>query len=922
MHITVLALSLSLVFATLSGCDRTGNLTGEEYLQRAKDKQEQGDIRGSVIDLKNAVQKDPDNAQARWLLGQAYLRSKLADSAIKELETAGNLGVSSTALQGDLAEALLLKRDYAKVLSLAHIDSQASPPQRARAMQLRADALFGMGKVSEACALYVQAIETDPKLAKAHVGLGTCAYTEGKPDTAQEHVQRAIALDGRNPDHKLILALLARARGDLNGALQAYEQALKNEPANIDALSGRVLTLLALNRPKDAEKDIKALRKAYPKHFIVNYLDAAVAARNQQFEKSRDLLQENLRSAPNHLESLFLLGAVNMQLEHYTLAAQNLNEVLRLAPGSIPARTLLASLHLKREQPKAAYDVLLPVLRGKPDFTQLGLAGEALLQMGRTSEANALFREAAKLDSRSGAPALAMGRASLQQDNVSEALDFLQQASHFEPTRLRAELFMIRTLWQQGDRPAAMNRLAELEKSHTNVADLPLLRGSMLFESGDHAAARAPFEKALGIDPKNTRTILALVDVDRKAGRHTQAQERLAKALKAKPDDEALLLASAIQASQKGQRDEALHLLERAAKASPSALLPQQFLVQAALAAGQLQRAQSIARTYADSQPGSREAKILLANTQFAVRDFDTAIAGYKRLLADTPTDPSLNLQLGLALLSTDRIGEARDVLKKAVAASGEAFAPLHALASLEARTGNHARAQDLASKLHTKFPQSEAGLSLLGDIAFRQQQYAKALDAYQRAMAIRAGSPLMLKLADTLDRLNRPTEAESRLADWVNRHPDDGNVRQAYADRLSARGNTASAIEHYEFLLNKQPQSVPVLNNLATLLTTANPPRALKLAQSAHGLAPALPHVMDTYGWLLVSNNRATEGLPYLEKAHRALPMQRSINFHYAAALSKVGNTSQAKRELEKLLATKASFPERQEAVVLLRTL
>lgn len=922
MRIAPLALSLSLIFAVLPGCDQTGNLSSEEHLQRAKDRQAQGDIRGSVIELKNAVQKDPDNAQARWLLGQAYVRSKLVENAIKELETARKLGVSAAALQGDLAEAMLLKRDYAAVLDMVQLDGQAAVPQRAKAMQLRADALLGMAKQNEACALYKQAIETDPKLAKAYIGLGTCSYMEGKPDVAREYIQHAISLDDRNPDPKLMLASLASAQGDLPAALQAYDNALKDEPANIDALSGRALTLLALNRPKDAEKDIKTLRTNYPKHFMGTYLDAVLAARNQEFEKSRDLLQENLKTTPGHLESLFLLGAVNMQLGHHELAARNLNDVLRIAPGSSAARTLLASLHLKRQQPKSAYDVLLPVLKGKPNFTQIGLAGEALLQMGRGNEATALFKEAAKLDSSSGVASFALGRASLQQGNRIEALDFLQQASRFESTRLQAELFMIRTLWQQGNRAEALNKLAEAEKSYAKNIDLPLLRGSLLFQNGDLPAARAAFDKALGIDPKNTRAILALNDLDRKEGRDNQSQERLDKALKAQPDDEALLLAAALQASQKGRRDEARKYMERAAKTNPNAILPQRFLVQEELEAGQLQRALSIARAFSDRQPDSREAKLLLANTQFSAQDFDAAIAAYKRLLVDTPNDPAIDLQLGLALLSIDRTGEARQALKNAVRTSNEAFAPLYALANLETRAGNQAVAQELATLLQKKFPQSEAGLSLEGDIAFRQKHYARALDTYQRARAINASSQLTLKLADTLDRLNRPAEAVAKLADWVNRHPADLDARQAYADRLSARGNTTGAIEHYEHLLKVRPRSVPILNNLASLLTSQNPARALKLAQTAHELAPASPHVMDTYGWLLALNDRAAEGLPILEKAHRVLPTQRSVHFHYAFALAKAGNTSEAKRELEKLLAAQGPFPERQEAAALLRSL
>jgi Tfp pilus assembly protein PilF len=73
-----IALTIALAFATsisLYGCDSTANLTEQEHIQRAKDYEDKGNLNGSIVELKNAVQKNPDSPQARLLLGQVYLRS-------------------------------------------------------------------------------------------------------------------------------------------------------------------------------------------------------------------------------------------------------------------------------------------------------------------------------------------------------------------------------------------------------------------------------------------------------------------------------------------------------------------------------------------------------------------------------------------------------------------------------------------------------------------------------------------------------------------------------------------------------------------------------------------------------------------------------------------------------------------------------
>src|SRR3546814_3715040 len=54
------------------------------YYEAAAKLVEQGDLRAAVIELKNALQRDPANAVARLLLGEVYLR--LGDGAAAEKE--------------------------------------------------------------------------------------------------------------------------------------------------------------------------------------------------------------------------------------------------------------------------------------------------------------------------------------------------------------------------------------------------------------------------------------------------------------------------------------------------------------------------------------------------------------------------------------------------------------------------------------------------------------------------------------------------------------------------------------------------------------------------------------------------------------------------------------------------------------------
>jgi predicted Zn-dependent protease len=63
------------------------------------------------------VQKNPDSAQARLLLGQVYLKTGQGAEAEKELQRAQSLGVSAESIKPLLAEALLQQGEFQRLLS-------------------------------------------------------------------------------------------------------------------------------------------------------------------------------------------------------------------------------------------------------------------------------------------------------------------------------------------------------------------------------------------------------------------------------------------------------------------------------------------------------------------------------------------------------------------------------------------------------------------------------------------------------------------------------------------------------------------------------------------------------------------------------------------------------------------------------------
>src|SRR5688572_21917681 len=92
------------VLALLHGCSRE---TPAEYIASAKEYLERGDRPAAVIQLKNALGKDSSNAEARYLLGKAFLEGEDPVSAAIELQKAVDLRYDPSLVSPLLARAWL-----------------------------------------------------------------------------------------------------------------------------------------------------------------------------------------------------------------------------------------------------------------------------------------------------------------------------------------------------------------------------------------------------------------------------------------------------------------------------------------------------------------------------------------------------------------------------------------------------------------------------------------------------------------------------------------------------------------------------------------------------------------------------------------------------------------------------------------------
>ncbi len=902
----------------LSGCDGLAQHTAQEHIQRAKDFEDRGNLRGSIVELKNAIQKSPDNAQARLLLGQAYLKIGKGLEAEKELRQAEKHGVALESIKPLLGEALLLAGEYRRVLQEVLPSEKTTPQNLARIQHMRAEAMFNMGTVAEACALFRQSLELDATNPEAHWGLAQCALADGDHAQARAWLDSAIKTKRRQAQTWVYLGNLAQQTHQPESAVTAYTQALGIEADQTNALQYRAALYLALGRIDAARRDIEHLGKIQPRSSTTLYLRALLDFEEKRFVPAQEKIQQVLKEFPDYMPAILLAGATEYSLGAYEQAESLLKRYKAKFPGHRYATRMLAATQIRRGQPKDGLATLVPLLVANPDDVQtLVLAAEALRLGGEADKSTEYLQRAAELAPKDAAIQTELGLSLLSAGKREAAIAELDKAVSAGSGQVRADLLMILTFLDLKQYDKAIATIRATGAKLPNNPLLSTMLGSAQLGQGDTAAARTAFEQALALDPAFFPAAASLARLDLAEKKPDAARKRFERILERDASHLQSMLALAELATAAKQDRVAADWLEKAAKAHPRAIAPRAILVRRHIVRGEFQQALAVADEAVAANPDNAAALDLLGAAQLAGRDALGAASTYGKLVQRPDASVDTLQRLARAQIAAGKPATARATLEQALKRVPGHVSSLDTLVRLEMREGRTDQALTAARQIQTLHPGLALGFEREGDILLHLKRPEPAAAAFEKAQHLQPQTAQLVKLHRALVLAGKNRQADPRLDDWIAHHPADLQARGYRAEYLLAQGRSQEATAAYEALLAEAPDNTTVLNNLANLYLGANDAaRARSMAEKALRLAPDNPAFQDTLGWILLQQGQAERGLELLGKALASLPRNPDVRYRHALALARVGDKARARQEFESLLREPGQPPLRVEAI------
>jgi putative PEP-CTERM system TPR-repeat lipoprotein len=918
---------LKLIAAVISGAFLVGGLAAchrsestASLIADAKQYQQKGDMKAALIQLKNAVEKSPEDGEARMQLAALELELGDAVSADKELHKARSLGIAADRVLPLMGKAMLQQGHATELLGEI---SAAQAAHSAALLTLRGDAFLATGHAADAKQSYDQALSLNPNQGDALLGMVRYAISKNDQESAQRYMADALAKDPKNPEVWMLDGGMLRMQNKQDEALAAYDQALKLKPDHRSAHIEKAYLQITRGKFPEAKAEIDAAEKAAPNNLLVTYTRALYDFSQGKFSAAQDSLQKVLKSAPEHMPSILLAGASELNLGATQQAEQHLRHYLNNNPNDVYARKLLAQVLLKSSQPADAAAALEPVLKDSTQDPQLlALAGESYMQVRDFNKATAYLEKAAALAPKAAAVRTSLGLSKLAQGDQAHGMSDLELATTLDPKSPQAAMALVQTQMNLKQYDKALATVQSLEKQQPDNPQVQNTKGAAYLFKGDRANARAAFEKAVALQATYFPAVTNLARMDLEDGKPDAAKGRFQRVLdKDKTNFGAMSALGDLAMAQK-KTDEATSWYEKASSANPDAIVPSLKLGAHYLQINQPQKTLALARKLQTSNPTNADLLDLLGQAQIATKDYNGALDTYSKLVNVAPKSAQAQLRLAGVHMLMKRDSDAASDVRHAVELQPDFLPARAAQVQLAMRANRPDDALAVARDLQKTNPKAPAGFALEGDLMMAQKKPAQAIGAYDKALSLKPSSELLIKSLMAMNGAGKGKEAQARTAQWLKDNPTDQAVGMYAAEASLANKDFKPAISQLEGVLKANPNNPAALNNLAWAYGQQKDPRALPTAEQAYKVAGDNPGVMDTLGWLLVEQGDTGRGLPLLKKAGGIAPDAPEIHYHLAVGLHKSGDKQGARKELDKLLAQNRPFPQIEEARALLKTL
>ncbi|WP_148560844.1 XrtA/PEP-CTERM system TPR-repeat protein PrsT [Magnetospira sp. QH-2] len=871
-----------------------------------------GNLRTSVIHLKNVLRSNPDHLPSRLLLGRIYLVIGDGESAEKELRRALDIGADQSLVIEALGEALIQQGKFFEVLDNLRATGWPKKVQ-AGVLTLRGKAHFLLRHLKDAEGEFLAALRIQPGRGSATVGLARVRKARGKWDEAEEFLKQATDKYPDMADAWYERGELERGRGKLRPALDHFSRAIAVQPRHLAARTYRAAVLIDMGAAAQAKGDLEYVRKYDPHDPHLQYWWARYLESQGQTKEAKlaiELAADQLRSMdPGLLDgdahALVISSLIYLTNGDTDLAHTNLVQAIHVDAFNPFARKALGTMLNKEGRFAEAVGIMRPVVRLRPqDSDLIGALAKALLRTKRFTEANELLTQAIEAAPDRSDLQARLGMSQIGSGNRETGLAMLRETLGAKLDQVSPGVLLTMIHLRAGEFKEAVEAANLALESTPDDPELFNLLGAAHIGLGDRKTAIRNFSKALEINPKLRVPRVNLARLNMLENNLAAAERDFKLLLDRNEFDLNVILELSNIAARRKDKDEQVRWLEKAVAAAPGVLAPKIYLIRALLLHGLTEKAVLAAREARAKHDAGYQLLELLGRAELEAGNTARAANAFKNMLDHSRDSASAMMKVAQLQKKAADLDGALKTLSSAVVTFPTNTELLVAIIELEYQLGKTDRIKARIDDLLRKNPEKAIGWALLGDDHLRRSEIQEAVTAYEKAFELSPGAGLLVRIFLAGERIGQRPQLIDRMVQWAAQNPKDRLVRRTLVGAYIKEGRLNDAIAEAKLLLVDKPDSVETLNNLAWLYDETGNPQAREMAEKAYKLAPGNPSVIDTLGWLLVRQGETERGLALLRDAHARGGDRLEIRFHLAATLQRLGRLDEARKEMKAIIS------------------